>query len=184
MEELSYLHDELCLPQTDVHTAGTAWIIPESIAPATVSVLFSQAKPWIARPASPDNDTDRLDTLEPTESMMTFCRTLHSSWLSEKAKREQRIQTLFDQIEPIWIRLQVTPEETQAFIEEHCGLSTSTLEAYELELERVRFMRKESLGGFIQTVKEEIQALWESLLYGPHTIEAFEAYREGEYRCI
>jgi hypothetical protein len=59
-------------------------------------------------------------------------------------------------------------------------LAVTTIEAYEVELQRVKILRSESLGGFVQTVREEIQGLWDRLLYGPRSTERFRAFYAGE----
>jgi hypothetical protein len=59
-------------------------------------------------------------------------------------------------------------------------LAVTTIEAYEVELQRVKVLRSESLGGFVQTVREEIQGLWDRLLYGPRSTERFRAFYAGE----
>jgi hypothetical protein len=59
-------------------------------------------------------------------------------------------------------------------------LAVTTIEAYEVELQRVKILRSESLGGFVQTVREEIQGLWDRLLYGPRSTERFREFYEGK----
>ena len=51
---------------------------------------------------------------------------------------------------------------------------------YETELARVRQVRKERLGTFIEKVRDEIQALWDALLYGQQTMELFEPFFSGK----
>jgi protein regulator of cytokinesis 1 len=175
LEELKFLHGELCLPLEQVEINRTTWIIPDSM-PLEVSYNFLP----IVTAFIIQEDAKSLVNVDPTEGLLTFCATLQAAWLGEKSQREAKIQTLFDEVEPIWLRLQVSQEEIQTFIEEHCGLSTATIAAYEVELERVKILRRESLGGFIQAIRQEIQGLWDRLLYGPRTMEGFAAFYEGK----
>lgn len=179
MEDLRFLHGELRLPASCTVAARTSWFIPDSV-PLEKSIAHLPTVEASVASLDSGDDAVRLLTEEPTESLMSFCMTLQAAWLAEKSRREARIQTLFDEIEPIWLRLQVTQDEIQSFIEQHCGLSLTTIEAYELELERVKIMRGESLGGFIQAVREEIQGLWDRLLYGPRSMERFNAFYDGK----
>jgi hypothetical protein len=174
-EDLKFLHGELCLPLDQVEINRTTWIIPDSI-PLELSSSFLPIVTSFIVPES----TKSLVGVDPTEDLLNFCGTLQAAWLAEKSKREAEIQTLFDEVEPIWLRLQVSQEEIQSFIEEHCGLSIDTIAAYQVELERVKILRRESLGGFIQAIRQEIQGLWDRLLYGPRTMEGFAAFYEGK----
>lgn len=50
-------------------------------------------------------------------------------WQAEKRAREEQIQALYDQVEPIWHRLGFEQEDINAFVEEHCGLDQEVLQA-------------------------------------------------------
>jgi len=176
LEDLKFLHGELCLPLEQVEINRTTWIIPEGM-PLEVSYSFLP----IVTAFIIQEDAQSLGGVEPTEGLLNFCATLQAAWLEEKSQREAKIQKLFDQVEPIWLRLKVSQEQIQSFIEEHCGLSAATIAAYEVELERVKILRRESLGGFIQAIRQEIQGLWDRLLYGPRTMEGFTAFYEGKH---
>jgi len=178
LEDLKFLHGELCLPFEQAEINRTTWIIPDCL-PLEISYCFMP----VVTAFIIQEDVKSLVNVDPTEDMLNFCTTLQAAWLGEKSQREARIQTLFDQVEPIWLRLQVSQEEIQSFIEEHCGLSIATIAAYEVELERVKILRRESLGGFIQAIRQEIQGLWDRLLYGPRTMEGFAAFYEGRLCC-
>jgi protein regulator of cytokinesis 1 len=175
LEDLKFLHGELCLPFEPVEVNRTTWIIPDSVPLEVSSSFLAVITSFIVQ-----EDAKLLLDVDPTEGLLNFCGTLQAAWLGEKSKREAKIQTLFDEVEPIWLRLQISQEQIQSFIEEHCGLSAATIAAYEDELERVKILRRESLGGFIQAIRQEIQGLWDRLLYGPRTMEEFAAFYEGK----
>lgn len=125
---------------------------------------------------------------------------LASQWQAEKKAREEQIQALYDQVEPIWHRLGFEQEDINAFVEEHCGLDQEVLQAvstpslacagpifidvsfsqYRDELSRVKILRQEKLASFIDAVRSEITGLWQSLHYGPKTCRYFEAFYEGK----
>lgn len=50
-------------------------------------------------------------------------------WQAEKRAREEQIQALYDQVEPIWHRLGFDQDDINAFVEEHCGLDREVLQA-------------------------------------------------------
>jgi hypothetical protein len=91
-DDLRFLHGELCLP-TDATRAG--WHIPDSAEVDTHLPLIE------ASIVSLENDAN------PTETLIDVCLALQEAWVGEKTRREAKIQSLYDELEPIWLRLQV-----------------------------------------------------------------------------
>jgi hypothetical protein len=101
---------------------------------------------------SPEEDQSDATVLaeQPTVELMAWAKetvTLVSSirscprdrpnsfrvqWQGEKRAREEQIQALYDQVEPIWHRLGFDQDDINAFVEEHCGLDREVLQAVSL----------------------------------------------------
>jgi hypothetical protein len=91
-DDLRFLHGELCLP-TDATSSG--WHIPDSAEVDTHLPLIE------ASIVSSEAD------VTPTETLTDVCLALQEAWVGEKTRREAKIQSLYDELEPIWLRLQV-----------------------------------------------------------------------------
>jgi hypothetical protein len=91
-DDLRFLHGELCLP-TDATSSG--WHIPDSAEVDTHLPLIE------ASIVSSEAD------VTPTETLTDACLALQEAWVGEKTRREAKIQSLYDELEPIWLRLQV-----------------------------------------------------------------------------
>ncbi|KAH8823156.1 microtubule associated protein-domain-containing protein [Flagelloscypha sp. PMI_526] len=118
-----------------------------------------------ANPSASEADHLRfLASVEPTVDFLEWADTLLSSLNTEKERREARIQTLYDQLEPIWVRLGITSEDIDAFVEHHRGTSNTALDAYEAELERMMELKKERMVEFVDAARAEVERLHEELL--------------------
>lgn len=50
-------------------------------------------------------------------------------WEGEQQRREARIQTLYDQIEPLWGRLQLDQDQMELFMQMNLGCSEAAIKA-------------------------------------------------------
>jgi len=98
----------------------------------------------------------------------------------EKSRREAYIQTIFDQLDVLWKRLGISDGDIDEFVELNRGTTLQTIRAYENELGHMQQIRREKMSVFIKSAREEIEKLWEDLIYGDVEREAFAAFHNGE----
>jgi protein regulator of cytokinesis 1 len=91
---------------------------------------------------------------------------------------------LYDQLEILWKRLGITDADIDDFVELNRGSTKENVQAYELELERMLEMKRESMGVFIKNARVEIEKLWEDLMYSEEERECFAAFHDGNYPSI
>jgi protein regulator of cytokinesis 1 len=123
-----------------------------------------------------------LDGVEPTPALLAWAARIISSLEDTKRARESRIQTLYDQLEPLWARLLPASEHgayIDGFVDAHQGSTEETLRAYEEELERMAEVRREKMGEFVERTREEIRVLWDQLMYGEEEMGAFAPIVDG-----
>ena len=98
----------------------------------------------------------------------------------EKTRREAYIQTIFDQLDALWKRLGISDEDVDEFVELNRGSTLQNIRAYENELEHMQQVKREKMSVFIKSAREEIENLWEDLIYGDVEREAFTAFHDGK----
>lgn len=69
-----------------------------------------------------------------------------------------------------------------AFVEMNRGSTEGVVRSYEEELERMMELKRERMGVFVGSAREEIRRLWEELLIGEEERGMFAAFWDGE--CI
>ncbi|KAL7424666.1 Microtubule bundling protein [Cryptotrichosporon argae] len=122
-----------------------------------------------------------MDGVEPEIGLMRWAEEVLELWISEKNARDERIQALYEKIEPLWSRLEVAQDVIDLFIESNRGSGEATIQAYEAELERVLEIRKTSLSSFVVGVRKEIAALQESLMMSDDEKGEFGAFINDEF---
>lgn len=78
----------------------------------------------------------------------------------------------------------ISDEDIDDFVELNRGSTGENIRAYELELERMLEMKRESMSVFIANSRAEIEHLWEDLLWSEEEREAFTAFHDGEFAYI
>ena len=110
---------------------------------------------------------------------------MHLSQLEdEKSRREAHIQSIFNQLDVLWKRLGISDGDIDEFVELNRGSTLQTIRAYENELEHMHQIKREKMSVFIKSAREEIEKLWDDLIYGDVEREAFTAFRDGENRLV
>ncbi|PLW53183.1 hypothetical protein PCANC_09770 [Puccinia coronata f. sp. avenae] len=85
-------------------------------------------------------------------------------WLdSERQKREELIQTCYDELCVLWTRLGVPEEEQEQFVESWRGLSEQCVEGYQAELNRMIEAKKEHMVVFVQKERDSIIEIWDQM---------------------
>lgn len=86
---------------------------------------------------------------------------------AERIRRTELLQTLYDELIPLWQRFDVADEDVDAFVQANCGCTLIVLEAYESELQQMRELKSQHMALFISKVRQDIAALWDQLMMTP-----------------
>ncbi|KAF8994013.1 microtubule associated protein-domain-containing protein [Cyathus striatus] len=113
-----------------------------------------------------------LENVEPTTGLLEWANSLQASLEDTKRRREAHIQAMYDQLEGLWRRLGV---------EQHRGSTEDTVREYEEELERMLELKREKMGTFVESAREEIIRLWDDLLVGEEERADFAPFADDEY---
>ncbi|KIK71555.1 hypothetical protein GYMLUDRAFT_186402 [Collybiopsis luxurians FD-317 M1] len=122
-----------------------------------------------------------LNGVDPTPSLLTWASCLCGQLEETKRRRETHIQAMYDQLEGLWRRLGVAQEDMDAFVEVNRGSTEECIRAYEEELERMLELKRERMGAFIGSAREEIQHLWDELMTGEEERGAFGPFVDDEF---
>ncbi|CCO37706.1 Anaphase spindle elongation protein 1 [Rhizoctonia solani AG-1 IB] len=117
-----------------------------------------------------------VERLDPKPEVVAWASELVKALEGEQSHREQRIQDLYNQLAPLWTRLEVPEEEVEAFIERNQGCSEKSVLAYEAELKRTKALKSEQMVAFIAHVRSELTQLWDALMMSPE--------ERGEFACF
>lgn len=120
-----------------------------------------------------------LNGVEPTQSLLTWAANLHSALEETKRRREAHIQAMYDQLEGLWRRLGVADADMDMFVEAHRGSTQDTVQQYEEELERMLELKRERMGTFVESAREEIVKLWDDLMVGDEERADFPPFADG-----
>ncbi|KDN52630.1 hypothetical protein K437DRAFT_254032 [Tilletiaria anomala UBC 951] len=93
---------------------------------------------------------------------------------AEKAKREERIQQLYDELSEIWMQFDVPQDEMETFVHANSGSTLEAIEAYRRELQKMQDLRREHMSLFIEKLRERIRRLWDTLRLSD--IERYESF--------
>eukprot|EP01130_Rhizamoeba_saxonica_P008177 TRINITY_DN3304_c0_g1_i1.p1 TRINITY_DN3304_c0_g1~~TRINITY_DN3304_c0_g1_i1.p1 ORF type:complete len:546 (+),score=109.00 TRINITY_DN3304_c0_g1_i1:50-1687(+) len=94
-----------------------------------------------------------------------------------KCVREEKIQGYDSQLKNLWNMLDISQDDRNVFFSRAKGLSTSTISIYEEELNKMQYLKKQSLMVLIEKAKDTIRELWSEMLYDEDThSERYSAY--------
>ncbi|KAK7456984.1 Microtubule bundling protein [Stygiomarasmius scandens] len=130
---------------------------------------------------NPNSPPLGLSSVSPTPALLSWASSLCASLEETKRRRESHIQAMYDQLEPLWQRLKVDPEDMDAFVNVNRGSTEECVRAYEEELERMLELKRERMGEFIQSAREQILRLWDELMTGEEERGAFGAFVDDEH---
>lgn len=83
-----------------------------------------------------------------------------------RAERDGKLREMAQKITHLWVRLAVPPEEQQAWIKNHKGLSIKSLRSCQLELIRLLHLKAQSLSTLISHARTKLTELWDELQMG------------------
>lgn len=125
-----------------------------------------------------------LENVDPTPGLLSWAKGLQASLEDLKRRREAHIQAMYDQLEGLWRRLGVEEADMDAFVENHRGSTEDTVRAYEEELERMLELKRERMGTFIESARQEIVKLWDDLMVGDDERADFAPFVDGGFQNL
>ncbi|PPR07863.1 hypothetical protein CVT24_005600 [Panaeolus cyanescens] len=128
-----------------------------------------------------DNQTVGLENVDPTPALLSWAASLCASLEDIKRRREAHIQAMYDQLEGLWRRLGVPDAAMDEFVENHRGSTEETVREYEEELERMTELKRERMGTFVESAREEIVKLWDDLMVGEDERADFAPFADDEF---
>uniref|UniRef100_A0A8D2LHX6 Protein regulator of cytokinesis 1 n=1 Tax=Varanus komodoensis TaxID=61221 RepID=A0A8D2LHX6_VARKO len=93
-----------------------------------------------------------------------------------EAKRERKealCEELRSRIRVLWERLRVPAEEREAFAPHMGGSSARTMDALQLEVDRLEELKLQNLRNVVEAIRAELAAYWDKCLYGEEQRQAF-----------
>ncbi|KII85376.1 hypothetical protein PLICRDRAFT_165888 [Plicaturopsis crispa FD-325 SS-3] len=129
----------------------------------------------------PEGTLIGLEGVEPTPGLLSWAASTAAALEDTKRAREAHIQAMYDQLEGLWRRLGVAEGDMDAFVEAHRGSTEGTIRAYEEELERMLELKRERMGAFVGSAREEIGRLWEELMVGEEERADFAPFFDDEH---
>ncbi|KAL7412489.1 microtubule associated protein-domain-containing protein [Mrakia frigida] len=128
-----------------------------------------------------DLEEGGLEGVEPGEGLLGWVEGVTEKIRALKSHREQQIQQIYDDLEPLWCRLNVDPEHINEFVEANRGSSEATVKNYQTELSRMLALKIEFMEVFVTGVRKEIVELQNELMLGEEEREAFGAFWDYNY---
>ena len=125
------------------------------------------------------NQTIGLENVDPTPGLMQWAASLQTSLEDTKRRREAHIQAMYDQLEGLWRRMGVSDADMDSFVENHKGSTEETIREYEEEMERMLELKRERMGAFIESAREEVIKLWDDLMIGEDERADFAPFADG-----
>lgn len=120
-----------------------------------------------------------VETLNPTDNLLEHTESLRAGLEDEKIRREEEIQIVYDQLNPLWDKLDVDESQREQFINTNMGSTLSVIEAYHQELDRMQELKRENMALFVQRIRGDIEKLWDYMQVGPNERSQFTAFTDG-----
>ncbi|KAM8877885.1 protein regulator of cytokinesis 1b isoform 1-T1 [Synchiropus picturatus] len=95
---------------------------------------------------------------------------------SLKAENDMMCESLREQIQQLWSRLQIPQEEREAFNEHMVTSRKKNLEALQAEAQRLEELKLQNIHNVIDAIRSEIAVLWEKCFFSIDQREAFAPY--------
>ncbi|KAK0556415.1 Microtubule bundling protein [Tilletia horrida] len=94
--------------------------------------------------------------LLPSVATLRKLRTLVEGLSLEKRRREERIQTLYDELFVLWSRFDCDESEMDEFVLENKGLALESIAAYESELAKMTALKAQHSLTFIKCIRDQM----------------------------
>ncbi|TIB06195.1 hypothetical protein E3P96_00699 [Wallemia ichthyophaga] len=122
-----------------------------------------------------------LELLTPTDALLAHTETLMEEYEQEKLRRENEIQVLYDELSPLWDKLDISEDDREAFINANMGSTLSVIEAYHDELNRMLELKRENMALFVQRIRIDIEKLWDFIQIGTNERAHFTAFTDDSF---
>lgn len=100
-------------------------------------------------------------------------KTIYTNLENEKTIRQNKINDYKQQIKHLWEKLNDTENDDSFFERKHVGLTTSTIDAYEAELNRLLEKKRQYIHIFINDARENLKELWKKLYFSEEEMYKF-----------
>ncbi|XP_065183072.1 protein regulator of cytokinesis 1-like [Sycon ciliatum] len=113
------------------------------------------------------------EKLQLTDTTQSRAEQLCSDCEFQVAERNQVAEDLRCRLAPLWDRLQVDENDRASFLSRHQGCKASIVQALRHEVERLEEIRRQNIGTFITSVRQEIHLLWDQCQFGSKQRQTF-----------
>ncbi|XP_060116054.1 LOW QUALITY PROTEIN: protein regulator of cytokinesis 1 [Heteronotia binoei] len=100
---------------------------------------------------------------------------------SRKAQNEALCEELRSKILVLWDRLRVPAEERESFVPCMAGSRSQTLNALQLELNRLETLKLQNIRNMVEAVRVELADYWDKCFYGKEQRESFSPYYQDHF---
>ncbi|KAK3525779.1 hypothetical protein QTP70_007541 [Hemibagrus guttatus] len=135
----------------------------------------------------PDSSFERDVVCEEEEAFclstenITALNVLVSQLENRKAEVEAVCVSYRGRIAELWDRLQI-PQEERDFLSEHMQFSKKrNMDALRIEVDRLEELKMKNIQNFIESIRAEIEILWEKCYYSLDQRQAFTAYTSDNF---
>ncbi|CDZ96248.1 Microtubule-associated protein essential for anaphase spindle elongation [Phaffia rhodozyma] len=133
-----------------------------------------------------ENDDDSkgwegMEGVEPEKGMLAWVEQSIIQVQAGKEWNEFEIQRLYDQLETLWVKLNISRDFIDTFIEENRGSSARCLEGYALELERNLRLKAEQMEGLVIETRAQILAVQDELMMTEENKQSYEWFWDTNY---
>ncbi|XP_077173704.1 protein regulator of cytokinesis 1 isoform X2 [Paroedura picta] len=99
----------------------------------------------------------------------------------KRAQKEALCEELRSKILVLWDRLRVPAEERESFVTCMAGSRSRTLEALQLELNRLETLKLQNIRNMVEAIRVELVDFWDKCFYGKEQREAFQPYYQDDF---
>lgn len=107
--------------------------------------------------------------IQPLAANLEKAARLQDKLEEERSRRETFIQETYEALFALWGSMGVDEAEADAFVDAHEGITQSSIDAYEQELERMKEWRRQNIGDWVRAEALEVKKLKVALFVLPES---------------
>lgn len=92
-------------------------------------------------------------------------RSKRDQLANEKKDRERRLKELRNNVESLWVKLEIDEGETKNFLNQNRGCGIRQINEFQAELSRLTELKKENMHLFVEDARVKLQDLWDALYF-------------------